>query len=263
MNTRVKLTLSALAACVSVGAGSTARAGLTIQSVNGGAPSGVSYVNFDNQTAVVLNGTPNGSSFSANVANQSGTTTSTVGVSFTSDAGAVLGSSSTVYAAPFLSGGNGLHFGSGGATQADGQDATTFLTTGTGTVTLSLGHAEMYIGLLWGSVDSYNSMSFYRNGVLIGTGDGNGFITGSDVTAQANGNQGAAGTYYVNINSTVAFDTVVMTSTSNAFEFDNVSFNATPISTSEPSTILSASIAGLMALGYSHNQRRRRAKVVA
>jgi hypothetical protein len=66
-------------------------------------------------------------------------------------------------------------------------------------------------------VDTYNTLSFYRaDNSLIDT------ITGTQVDAAANGDQGANGTFYVNINSTDAFTYVIATSSSYAFEFDNV-----------------------------------------
>ena len=44
----------------------------------------------------------------------------------------------------------------------NGPDTTTYLTTGIGSVTLTLPGPEKYFGLLWGSVDTYNTLSFYR-----------------------------------------------------------------------------------------------------
>ena len=136
------------------------------------------------------------------------------------------GSQSGVYAAPYLSNGNGTLFGD----PNNGPDATTYLTTGIGSVTLTLPGEEMYLGLLWGSVDNYNTLSLYNGATLIGS------VTGTDVTASANGDQGEFGTFYVNINSTQSFDTVVATSSSYAFEFDNVAFNPTAVP--EPSTFI-------------------------
>ena len=68
------------------------------------------------------------------------------------------------------------------------------------------------------------------------------------MTASANGDQGAAGTFYVNINSTLSFTTVVATSSQYAFEFDNVAFNATSV-VPEPATIFLFG-AGLLGLGF-------------
>jgi hypothetical protein len=49
------------------------------------------------------------------------------------------------------------------------------------------------------------------------------------VTATANGDQGASGNFYVNVNSTQGFASVVAASPYCAFEFDNVAFNPTAV----------------------------------
>ena len=129
-----------------------------------------------------------------------------------------------IHAAPYLSGGNGVGFGPSGGTQANGVDGTTYMTAGSaGSVTLQFPTLEKYLGILWGSVDGYNSLSFYNGATLIGT------VTGSDVMASPSGDQGANGTAYVNITATggSAFDRVVARSGGNAFEFDDVAFSET------------------------------------
>ena len=119
-------------------AANEARASFTIDALVGGAPTGVSYVNFDNLPLGPCAGTSGG-----------------IGVSYSGTGQAVQGSSSGVYAAPFLSNSNGALFGD---PTVSGPDATTYLTTGIGSVSLSLPGPEKYLGLLWGSVDSYNSL---------------------------------------------------------------------------------------------------------
>jgi hypothetical protein len=93
----------ALAACL-LGMSPVARAGLTYSASVGGAPTGVNYVNFDNLTLGATGGISNG-----------------ITVSFTHDGQAVQGSQSGMYAAPYLSSGNGTLFGD----STDGPDATT------------------------------------------------------------------------------------------------------------------------------------------
>ena len=136
-----------LAACLS-GMSPVARAGLTYSASVGGAPTGVNYVNFDNLPLGATGGISNG-----------------ITVSFTGDGQAVHGSQSGKYAAPYLSSGNGTLFGD----PTDGPDATTYLTTGKGSVKLTLPGEEMYVGLLWGSVDNYNTLSLYNGAALVGT----------------------------------------------------------------------------------------------
>jgi hypothetical protein len=146
------------------------------------------------------------------------------------------------YVAPFISSGNGASFGN---PQANGLDQTQYLTTGIGQVTLQLDKYHQYFGLLWGSVDDYNTLSFYDGNTLLFS------FTGIDVDAGANGNQGAGGTFYVNINSDAAFNKVVASSTAYGFEFDNVALAINPLAVSpvpEPETY-SLLMAGLALIG--------------
>lgn len=216
---------------------SSAHASLSVSASVGGAPSGVKYVNFDDLALGSAGGVtvgPNGS----------------VVVSFSGDAQVVTGSQGGVYAAPFISGGNSVPFNPPGL--PDGPDPTKYLTTGTGTVTIDFGGPQAYVGLLWGSVDDYNSLDFYDGATYVGT------ITGSQVKASPNGDQGVNGTLYVNITSTDAFTKIVARSTSNAFEFDNVSYNVTaPVP--EPSTVVIGLVGGSL-LGL-YGLRRKRAAV--
>lgn len=204
---------------------------ITINASTGGVPTGSNYENFDD----LIPGSTGGS------------TSSGIVVQFEPNGQAVQGSSSGQYAAPYLSNGNGALFGN----SADGQDTTTYLTTGTGSVTLLFPTAVRYLGLLWGSVDGFNSLAFYMGGDLIQT------ITGADITIDPNGDQGVEGTFYVNINSLVAFDRVIASSTSNAFEFDNVAYNVAPIGVPEPGAA-GIFLLGLLLVGSSYWLKGRR-----
>lgn len=240
------------AAAVTALAGSLAMTGaasagpLSISSVNGGAPGGVILDNLDWLTTNGLDAAPN---TTGGLSPQSG-----MSVSFSPDGGAVEGNVSGINAAPFLSGNNGQGFGNPfpGNDQPNGQDTTVYVTAGGiqgSSVTFLLPSDERYFGLLWGSVDTYNTLEFYdSSNNLVGT------LTGSDVTAFANGDQGAAGTFYVSINSDVAFNRVVATSSEHAFEIDNISFNQT-IPSPEPIT-LSLFGAGLAGLGLVRRRRK-------
>jgi hypothetical protein len=185
-----------------------AEAGLLVGGVVGGSSTGAIEETFD---SLLPGGT-------ATTTLPSGLT-----ISWAGDAGPVSGSGLN-HAAPYLLGGNGLGFGPSGGTQANGVDGTTYITAdNAGSVTLQFPTLETYLGILWGSVDGYNSLSFYNGATLIGT------VTGSDVMASPSGDQGANGTAYVNINATggSAFDRVVATSGGDSFEFDDVAFNET------------------------------------
>jgi hypothetical protein len=219
--------LGLLSLCIA-GTSPVARAGLVVTASVGGAPTGLYYANFDNLPLDATGGSSNG-----------------IGVSFTGSGQAVQGSASGLYAAPFLSSSNGTLFGD----PTNGPDATTYLTTGIGTVTLTMPGQETYLGLLWGSVDTYNSLTFYEGSTPIGT------VTSTDVTSNASGDQGMNGTYYVNITSSQSFDRVVATSTQYAFEFDNVAFNVAAVP--EPSSFVLA-LAGMAGVATCWRVRRKR-----
>jgi len=227
------------------GTGSSAQAALVIAPLIGGGPgvaSGTKYENFDDVTlgySVSSITRPNGLSITFS---DGGTDTGQT----------VLGSSGQ-YAAPFVQGNSGTLFGNA----SNSSDTTTYLTTGKtanigppptgGSVTLNFATGQNYFGLLWGSVDTYNTLYFYdANGHLIDD------VTGSEVSNSPNGGQGVNGSVYVNITSTVAFTKVVAASSNFAFEFDNVAFNDSTFLTPEPSTALM----GLIAVGFVGLRRR-------
>ena len=105
------------------------------------------------------------------------------------------------YAAPFLSGGNGLGFGAGGAS-GEWRRCDDLHHHWVGRRTSGrLRHATAarygtLFRILWGSVDNYNTLSFYNGADLVGA------VTGGAVTASPDGDQGVNGTLYVNINAT-------------------------------------------------------------
>jgi hypothetical protein len=201
-----------------------------IQSTIGGVPTaGVTYANFD--------ALPLGSA---------GGIDSGITVSFNPDGQTVVGTVSGQYAAPFLSGGNGTLFGN----PANGADTTRYLSTGVGGVNLLFPTDQTYVGLLWGSVDNYNTLQFYQGATLLAS------YTGLDVTALANGDQGASGTFYVNIFLDAAFNRIVASSSQYAFEFDNVAYGQLSL-VPEPATL---ALFGTGLLVFGAMRRRRRSK---
>ncbi len=191
-----------------------------------------------------------------------GTTATGITVSFNPNAQAVQGASSGMYAQPFLSNGNGALFGD---STISGADTTTYLASGStdssanASVTLSFGMQQKYFGLLWGSVDSYNTLTFYSSNVLVTSFNGTDVSNSAGTGNCVGGNQGALGTCYVNINFlTGSYDKVVATSTLYAFEFDNVAFSSSPIGVGVPEPgALGMMGLGLLTLGGLAMRRRK------
>lgn len=120
-----------------------------------------------------------------------------------------------------------------------------------GRITFNLTNPSNYFGLYWGSVDTYNSLSFYSGSTLLGTIGGASIISAAGLQA---GNQGAFGSVFANFASSIGFDKVVAYSSGIAFEFDDVRLSAVPLPAALPM------FGGLMgAMGLAARRRKRAA----
>ena len=238
---KMQMTAASAFAVALLGSVASANAGVVVANFGvGGAPtSGVFYETFESL--------PLGST--------GGTLANGLSISFQPNAQVVQGSLSGQYAAPFLSGANGAGFGLDGVT---GPDPSKYLAAGNSStnngasITFTFDVGQQYFGLLWGSVDDFNTLTFYDefdNVISV--------ITGTDAVTSANdnGDQGVNGTFYVNLTSDVEFYKVVATSSQSTFEIDNVAFGADIPSVPEPASL---AMLGLGLLGVGAVTRRRR-----
>jgi hypothetical protein len=132
-------------------------------------------------------------------------------------------------------------------------DATNYLAVlGGGSEQIAFSGVKTSFGLYWGSVDTYNSLTFYDGNTSVAT------ISGTDVAPPlaANGGQtDYASNGYVLISALPQFDRVVAASSSNSFEFDNVVAGGTS-AVPEPST-WAMLLLGFAGLGYAGFRRSK------
>lgn len=152
----------------------------------------------------------------------------------------VTGSLANRYAAPF-------------SVTENTADATRYLTVPQNlsaspvSATISFGQDYNYLGFFWGSIDNYNTITFYNDGAQVASYTGDDFINPDNLT----GNQTAVETNkYVNFFMTNSFDAIKLTSTSYAFELDNLAVSVVPV----PGAVL----LGFLGLGAAGMRLRKR-----
>ena len=118
-----------------------------------------------------------------------------------------------------------------------------YLSSGIGSLTIDFPSAESVFALLWGSVDTYNTISFQTAGGPVS-------FTGS-LMPNNNGDQGFGGSFYTVIESSVPFTAVTLSSTQYAFESATFEYGT---SLPEPAGMAVLG-AGMLGLGFVRRRK--------
>jgi hypothetical protein len=129
-----------------------------------------------------------------------------------------------------------------------------------GVINFQFNSEQKYLGLLWGSVDggtgAENVLSFYNNGLIVGS------LTGAEIATAAgipgSGIQTYGGSAYINADISGGFNQVVAGSQKISFEFAAVTASSTtvPVPVPEPGSLLLLGTS-MIGLGIVLRSRRR------
>jgi hypothetical protein len=119
--------------------------------------------------------------------------------------------------------------------------------------TLKLASLSTSFGLYWGSIDSYNSLAFYKGSVEVAS------FSGADITPLIPtpfGDQTSDGSNrYVSFKGLSSYDTVVLSSGQNSFELDNIATGVPELST------WAMMLIGFAGIGFAAHRAARRQDV--
>ena len=118
------------------------------------------------------------------------------------------------------------------------------------TTALTLTGFTNYIGLFWGSIDTYNNIQITDESGAVYNINSSNFAQ----ISPSNGDQGVDGTKYVKICSTIGITNVVFSSQQKAFEFDNLTVTAVPEASTWAMMIL-----GFLGVGFVAYRRKSEA----
>jgi hypothetical protein len=137
-------------------------------------------------------------------------------------------------------------------------DATGFLTvsypSATGAVRLVFANPENYFGLYWGSMDSYNWVTFLKNNEQIATYSGMNIATLTGLVANGQQQSASSNRYIEFYLDTGFYDEVILSTTDYGFEVANIAFGEPPSPISEPGTLM---LLGSSLYGLAFARRRR------
>ncbi|WP_169742897.1 PEP-CTERM sorting domain-containing protein [Muricoccus aerilatus] len=179
----------------------------------------------------------------------------TIDFAVAADQGIVRGASAGIYAVPVAGVSNGdptyLTGDFGSAQTMNAGVSGHYLSTGTGSITITFAAAQTALALLWGSIDSSNAIKFNN-----AAGD---TLTGATVQSLtdgfvSNGFQGPGGSAYLSILSDTPFTRVSLTSGVVSFEAAGLIASTAPISVPEPASLALFGM-GLLGMGLVRSRK--------
>ena len=184
-------------------------------------------------------------------------------VSFATDSnqGVVQGNGAGLHAVPVagVTGGTTPQYLTGDYGSAKTTDVAAsgnYFSTGLGTITYTFSTPQTSLALLWGSIDTGNSLTFNNSSNYVVTGTA---VQAAAGTIGGNGFQGPGGSAYVVVNTTTPFTMITATSNVVSFEFAGLAASTTPFTTTpEPSSIMLLGL-GIGLVAFSIRRRKQAA----